>query len=361
VAVVRYSGEAEAQQQQRQQVKGTTGNGAGTAKVEREGLPLFRSRLPMVGGVVGCEEEEDGAEGERKGELDNAATTKKEEVDLWSFTAPETLLRSHQEKWDERVAVVALLQHRATGQLLLAASTHLAHSQDKPAAEAVRAAQVRQLDRALREIRRAWLVGKEGEEEEDGGVEAVPTLIMMDGNDTPHLSCYGPHRARVEKEGEKKGCEEGKEGGKAYTPMYRAMTQELGYRDCLGEEYGPTSITLSRRYRIDYIWSKVGGEAGSSGEGEGGENKVVLEKVEVTPALDVHLAGANNGDKFLVSREEEASKAVYGLPLPAVEDQPCIPSDHLHVSARFNFRVERQGGGRKEQDKEGEEEAVKDL
>jgi len=372
VAVVRYSGEAEAQQQQRQQVEGTTSNGTGTAKVERGILPLFRSRLPMVGGIVGCEEEEEEepsgegqAEGGRKGESDIVTANEKEEIDLWSFSAPETLRRSHQEKWDERVAVVALLQHRATGQLLLAASTHLAHSQDKPAAEAVRVAQVRQLDRALREIRRAWLGEKAKREDEEGEEEAVPTLIMMDGNDTPHLSCYGLHRTKAGEE-EEEGCERGEEGGKAYTPMYQAMKEELHYVDCLGEDYGPTSITLNRRYRIDYIWAKVGGEGGEresggevcvSGGKEEGKNKVVLEKIEVTPAMDVRLAGANNGDKVLVSREEEAIKAVYGLPLPAIEDQPCIPSDHLHVSAHLTFRVDWPGGGRKDE----EEETVKDL
>ena len=31
------------------------------------------------------------------------------------------------------------------------------------------------------------------------------------------------------------------------TPFYRAMVQELGWKDCLGKDYGPTSITLSRR------------------------------------------------------------------------------------------------------------------
>jgi len=368
VAVVRYSGEREAQQQQRQQAKQAATSRAGIGKAEREVLPLFRSRLLMTGGIVGCEEqdeeetpEEGQAEGGRVEGSDRAAANKKEEIDLWSFTAPETLRRSHQEKWDERVAVVALLQHRATGQLLLAASTHLAHSQDKPAAEAVRAAQVRQLDRALREIRRAWLVGKEGEDEEGREEHTVPTLIMMDGNDTPHLSCCGPYRTSAGAEGQK-GCEGGREGGKAYTPMYRAMTQELGYVDCLGEDYGPTSATLKRRYRIDYIWAKVGEKGGGvegrgeecvSGGKEGGWNKVVLEKIEVTPALQVRLAGADSGNIFLVSRDEEATKAVYGLPLPAIEDQSCIPSDHLHVSARLTFRVDRPDGGRKEEGNEG--------
>jgi len=321
----------------------------------------------MTEGIVGCEEVHEGdndkqapEEGQAKGGADKISTHKTEEIDLWSFTAPETLRRIHQEKWDERIAVVALLQHRATGRLILAASTHLAHSQDKPAAEAVRAAQVRQLDRALCEIRMAWLVGKEGEE---GREEAVPTLIMMDGNDTPHLSCYGPHRAVV---GEIE--EGGKEGGKVYTPMYQTMAQELGHVDCLGEDYGPTSITLNRRYRIDYIWAKMGvegkgkegGKKDERGDVEGRGEKMVLEKVEVTPALDVQLAGFKNGGKYLVSHDEEATEAVYGLPLPAIEDQPCIPSDHLHVSAHLTFRVDRQGVGGREQKKEGEELLMKD-
>jgi|EP00624_Nannochloropsis_granulata_P000196 hypothetical protein len=151
--------------------------------------------------------------------------------------------------------------------------------------------------------------------------------------------------------------------------MYQAMTQELGHVDCLGEDYGPTSITLNRRYRIDYIWAKVGGKekgregGGKDGRGdaEGRGEKMVLEKVEVTPALDVQLAGVQSGGKYLVPHDEEATKAAYGLPLPAIEDQPCIPSDHLHVSAHLTFRVDRQGVGGKAQEKEGEERLTKDL
>ena len=226
----------------------------------------------------------------------------------------------------------------------------------------------------MREVRRAWLVeieGKEGENEEGREEHTVPTLIMMDGNDTPHLSCYGPHRTSAEAK-EQEGCKGGKEGGKAYTPMYRAMTQKLAYRDCLGENFGPTSITLNRRYRIDYIWGKMGGNGGgreggeevcASGGKEEGKIKVVLEKIEFTPALDVRLAGANNGDKFWVRREKETTKAAYGLPLPAIEDQPCIPSDHLHVSARLTFRVDPHGGRKKEGEErnEGGRRIVKNL
>ena len=43
----------------------------------------------------------------------------------------------------------------------------------------------------------------------------------------------------------------------------------------------------------------------------------------------MRLPGEDNGDKFLVSSEGEPTKAVYGLPLPAIEDKPsCILSDH---------------------------------
>lgn len=75
---------------------------------------------------------------------------------------------------------------------------------------------------------------KKERKEEEGREEAVPTLIMIDGNDTPHLSCYGLHHTRVEKEEKQERCEGGKGGGKAYTPMFRAMMQELRCRDCLG-------------------------------------------------------------------------------------------------------------------------------
>ena len=286
VGVVRYSGEAEVKQRQQQQLQQQNGSSSATE------LPLFRSRLPIRNGVVGCEEDK---QKERH-------SPHEEEIDMWSFVAPELLRRAHQEKYDERVAVVALFEHIATGQSFVAACTHLAHTQDKPAAEALRAAQVRQLDRAVTEMLRTWL----GKEE----ARAVPILIVMDGNDTPHLSTYGEHR----------------QNGETHTPMYKAMTQELGYTDCLGEDYGPTSITLNRRFRIDYIWVKPA-------------ERIRLEGMEVTPAMEVRLAGQDNGDKILVSREEEEERALYGLPLPAIADQPCIPSDHLHVSARLQFRV----------------------
>jgi len=52
---------------------------------------------------------------------------------------------------------------------------------------------------------------------------------------------------------------------------------------------------------------------------------------------------------------------MYALPLLAIADQPCIPSDHLHVSAHLAFRVDWLGRSRGEKDKEGEEGFVKDL
>lgn len=198
----------------------------------------------------------------------------------------------------------------------------MTHTQDKPEAEAVRAAQVRQLDRALTEIQRRWglmstsTTGGGSESGSEG--EGVPVVLMMDGNDTPHLAAYGPHRCAA--------------GGGAHTPMYRALTQELGWRDCLEEDYGATSITLARRLRIDYVLSK---------DARGGR----LVEAESTPALDVRLAGLDaEGRKVLVPREEEAARAVYGLPLPAIGGQPCIPSDHLYVSAHLTFAVEAPVG-----------------
>lgn len=213
-------------------------------------------------------------------------------------------------------------------------STERTQMQDKPEAEAVRAAQVRQLDRALTEIQRRWGLsppagGKEGRGK---GEQGVPVVLMMDGNDTPHLSAYGPHRSS--------GGGSGGGGGGPHTPMYRALTQELGWRDCLGEGFGPTSITLARRLRIDYILAKGGDLRGA----------------EATPALEVRLAGMDKaGKKVLVSREEEGARAVYGLPLPAVGDQPCVPSDHLHVSARLTFGMKEAAVPEKEKDMGGGE------
>lgn len=184
----------------------------------------------------------------------------------------------------------------------------------------MRTAQVRQLDRALTEITRRWGLSTS---------LAVPIVLLMDGNDTPHLAAYGPHRSTA--------------GRGAHTPLYRALTQELGWVDCLGEDFGPTSITMARRLRIDYIMAKEAPPAGT------------LLKAEATPALDVRLAGVDeDGSKVLVHREEEAARAVYGLPLPAIGDQPCIPSDHLHVSARLTFGDAETGSmGKKKEEEEG--------
>lgn len=202
----------------------------------------------------------------------------------------------------------------------------------------MRAAQVRQLDRALAEIQRRWGLlsttpNTGGGSESVGG--GVPVVLMMDGNDTPHLAAYGPHRCAA--------------GGGAHTPMYRALTQELGWRDCLGEDFGATSITLARRLRIDYLLSK---------DAPGGR----LVGAEATPALDVRLAGLDaEGRKVLVPREEEAARAVYGLPLPAIGDQPCIPSDHLHVSARLTFAAEEGVGDATEEGAAEQAKKVEEL
>lgn len=51
-------------------------------------------------------------------------------------------------------------------------------------------------------------------------------MLCRDGNDTPRLRDYGR--------------------GEAYTPMY-ATALALGWKDLLGEDFAPTSITLNRR------------------------------------------------------------------------------------------------------------------
>ena len=86
------------------------------------------------------------------------------------------------------------------------------------------------------------------------------------------------------------------------------MTQELGFVDWLGENYASTSITSNRRYHTDYIWAKVGRKRGGRGGGEEvcvsggkeeGKNKVVLEKIEVTPALGTcDCPGRTTGTSF---------------------------------------------------------------
>jgi endonuclease/exonuclease/phosphatase family metal-dependent hydrolase len=331
VACVRFSGEAEVKQQQHTH----------TQVQEPVELPLYHSKLPIKDGVVKCIEEVEVTD----------THTHTHKIDLWSFTPPHTLRRSHQELWDERVAVVALFEHLATGDLILAACTHLAHSQDKPQAEAVRAAQVRQLDRALGEIERKWLdgvgVGGGGEKGGEGGGGgsrriSVARVVMMDGNDPPRLADLGVHRCV--------GGGGGGDGGGSssssfpvppsdassrspspYTPFYHTMTQDLGYLDLLGEDYGPTSITLHRRLRLDYIWIKPP----PAKEEEG----IKIAKVDFVPALTVRLAGVDEkGQKILLEKGEEEKAAVYGLPLPEIDgEQACVPSDHLHTSVKVTF------------------------
>ncbi|EKU23007.1 carbon catabolite repressor protein 4-like 4 [Nannochloropsis gaditana CCMP526] len=376
VAVVRYSAEAYMQQQ-------PTANGipdCPTARtrgeVDADALPLFRSTLKMQGRIVAGETSDNG-----EGGADEASMLKgqggeegvsEDFVDSWTFTAPEGLTRCEGKSWDDWVAVVALLEHRATGQRLLTVCSQLAHSPELRAAPGVRAVQVRELERALREIRKVWgLVETEGGEK--GTVERqeqrnrawgqVPTLIMMDGNEAPFL---GPEEPSLANEGRTPDGRTGEtevERKKVYTPMYLAMREEMGYVDVLGEEFGPTSITLQGRSRVDYIWvtgegQRVSGKKSwETGDGLaiGKERRegVFLEDVDVSPVMDVRLAGEEGGQMFLVSKGEEREKAVYGLPLPAVEDQECIPSDHVPVSAKLRFRIERSkhGGSGKSNDK----------
>ena len=139
------------------------------------------------------------------------------------------------------------------------------------------------------------------------GVESCPIVLLMDGNDTPSLAAYGR--------------------GDALTPFYKALVTELGWTDLLGQDYGPTSITLQRRYRIDYVMAKAG------------DPSVYKIGAKSQPALEVKLVGIDpeTGEKVLVERGEEAQKAVYGAPLPAVGSQPAIPSDHLHCSATITI------------------------
>lgn len=345
-------------------------------EVDADALPLFRSTLKMQGRIVAGETSDNG-----EGGADEASMLKgqggeegvsEDFVDSWTFTAPEGLTRCEGKSWDDWVAVVALLEHRATGQRLLTVCSQLAHSPELRAAPGVRAVQVRELERALREIRKVWgLVETEGGEK--GTVERqeqrnrawgqVPTLIMMDGNEAPFL---GPEEPSLANEGRTPDGRTGEtevERKKVYTPMYLAMREEMGYVDVLGEEFGPTSITLQGRSRVDYIWvtgegQRVSGKKSwETGDGLaiGKERRegVFLEDVDVSPVMDVRLAGEEGGQMFLVSKGEEREKAVYGLPLPAVEDQECIPSDHVPVSAKLRFRIERSkhGGSGKSNDK----------
>lgn len=279
VACIRFSGEAS--------LKG------------HPGLRLYRTTLRYSEGRIGAETEQPPGEGEAA-------------VASWAFTCD--LTTNNGGPYDERVAVVAALRHHETGGVLLAVNTHLAHSQNAPGPEAVRAFQMKQLELALEAIRKEWGMGEGG---------AVPVVLMMDGNDTPRLTDY-PGR------------------GDGLTPMYETALR-LGWHDLLGPDYAPTSITLNRRYRIDYIWAKVASSAVSQPA-----CRVEVARPPV-PALQVRLVGLDpkTGEKVLVPPEDEEDRAVYGAPLPAVGCQPVVPSDHLHCSCWVRISWDRAAGGSK--------------
>lgn len=88
------------------------------------------------------------------------------DVPAYAFTCDTGAKGNGTVHYDERVAVVAALRHIETGTPVLAVCTHLAHSQNAPMPEAIRAFQLKQLDVALAAMREQW------------GMQDAPVVLM---------------------------------------------------------------------------------------------------------------------------------------------------------------------------------------
>lgn len=130
-------------------------------------------------------------------------------------------------------------------------------------------------------------------------------ILTMDANDTPRLSWYGRGHER--------------------TPMYRTLVEDMHFEDVLGEDYGPTSVTLNRKYRLDYIAVKTP---------KGGKVEACYE-----PSRRVKLVGLQEGKKVLVDEGDGhgTQPPIYGPPLPAIGHQGPMPSDHMPIAATLQI------------------------
>ena len=156
----------------------------------------------------------------------------------------------------------------------------------------------------------------------------TPTIVMMDGNDAPTLSAYNGR-------------------GDDDTPLYQSIKRN-GFEDLLGKTYPPTTYTLNRAYRIDYLLMNTGIKASHDMENkiekENSDNIGVDSKSKpkysissIMPHTPIRLAtirSSSSPEKILCEGE---MKPLYGLPLPSVGDQDEEGSDHIPIYADISF------------------------
>lgn len=236
-----------------------------------------------VNGVIDGEADEAG-EG-RGGEM----------VTCWCFTDDFDGL----ENFDDRTAIMVVLEGIASGVKIIFVATHLTTGQGDARCENIRVQQILQLECALKEFRRSFQLMD------------TPMFLVGDCNDTPKMNGNGCN-----------GTVENAAYSKFYTT---ALTN--GWKDLMGERCPVTSLTLSRSVRIDYIFGRV-----------------TSDDIEIEAVPDevqrVHLVGYDESSKHKVLLPyNERKGALYGPPLPAVDAQPAIPSDHVPIFANITLKT----------------------
>mmetsp|Transcript_20109 Transcript_20109/g.61009 ORF Transcript_20109/g.61009 Transcript_20109/m.61009 type:complete len:719 (-) Transcript_20109:83-2239(-) len=241
-------------------------------------------------------------------------------------------LKPEQGRWfDERVATFAVLkakvkEREADGPptRILAVATHLWHTQNNPTNERLRLIEAQQMMRALTHFKEAATAAF-------GPLHAE--IVCGDFNDAPNLAWY---------EGR---CNETDPSSAAAppTPVYDFMVREQGYLDALGQVEGrrtPTTFTMARSYPIDYIMVRRpdhGASGGGGGSGGGGSFGLAARADDVQRVRLATRCGAS-GDLELLPYGTSRG-AVTGTPMPAVGEQPTVPSDHVPVSATVDIEV----------------------
>ena len=237
--------------------------------------------------------------------------------------------------FDERIAAVAVLEEIESKKSIVCVCTHLSHSQNNSVREQIRGLQIEQLHVGISKLKGLFELdnslsgtleqGLDNSKQKDYEV-ITPTIVMMDGNDAPTLSAYD---GRGDKE----------------TPLYESI-QKTGFVDLLGKLYPPTTYTLNRAYRIDYLLMNTGIKASRDLNNcieqeieNGAESKKFLIS-SIMPPTSIRLAtidSANSSEKILC---EGDMKPLYGLPLPAVGNQDEEGSDHIPIYADIFFDSE---------------------
>jgi len=161
----------------------------------------------------------------------------------------------------------------------------------------MRKVELQQLNRALPHIIKSF-----GFQEEN-----IPIFLGGDFNDCSNFKCYNSSKNEL-------------------TPFYHYLTVEDNWTNLFSEDCGPTTLTLSREYCIDYIFAKK-------------SDKYTV-KAMPREIRKVYLGGFDeNGNKILVT-DGDKSKIALGLPLCAIDNQPIIPSDHLPIIADISISFE---------------------